>query len=163
MTDDLPHLMMGIQGTVLLPQECESHMWRRQGARISHFRSQRNLWSALCFVSSDVPEHNLPSFWLTKAFTQIDFDGNGFIGVGELRYLLTVLGEEGAVSGGLGDAERSLSISLCWFTQLFHVVSSESFMVITCDHCGSIAPPVQVDRNRSSKRCCVGRDSSTWL
>lgn len=74
-----------------------------------------------------------------------------------------MLGEEGAVSGGLGDAEHSLSISLCWFTQLFHVVSSESFMVITCDHCGSIAPPVQVDRNRSSKRCCVARDSSTWL
>ena len=72
------------------------------------------------------------------------------------------MGEEGAVSGGLGDAEHSLSISL-WFTQLFHVVSSESFTVIRCAHCGSIAPPVQVDRSRSSKRCCVGRDSSTWL
>ena len=31
---------------------------------------------------------------LLKAFRQIDFDGNGFIGVSELRYLLTVLGEE---------------------------------------------------------------------
>ncbi|CAJ1380292.1 unnamed protein product [Effrenium voratum] len=29
-----------------------------------------------------------------EAFAQIDFDGNGFIGVSELRYLLTVLGEE---------------------------------------------------------------------
>ena len=29
----------------------------------------------------------------TQAFAQIDFDGNGFIGVSELRYLLTVLGE----------------------------------------------------------------------
>eukprot|EP00913_Durusdinium_trenchii_P003153 g2914.t1 len=37
-----------------------------------------------------VPEVALP----LQAFTQIDFDGNGFIGVSELRYLLTVLGEE---------------------------------------------------------------------
>merc|ERR1712087_608570 len=28
-----------------------------------------------------------------EAFDQIDFDGNGFIGVNELRYLLTAMGE----------------------------------------------------------------------
>ncbi|CAE6943504.1 CMD1 [Symbiodinium natans] len=29
-----------------------------------------------------------------QAFQQMDFDGNGFVGVSELRYLLTVIGEE---------------------------------------------------------------------
>lgn len=52
-----------------------------------------------------------------EAFTQIDFDGNGFIGVSELRYLLTVLGEEPtdneldemlAMIGGEGDGQAAL-------------------------------------------------------
>lgn len=52
-----------------------------------------------------------------EAFNQIDFDGNGFIGVSELRYLLTVLGEEPtdaeldemlAMIGGEGDGQAAL-------------------------------------------------------
>lgn len=50
---------------------------------------------ALPLQDDDIP--GLPGVresHVREAFTQIDFDGNGFIGVSELRYLLTVLGEE---------------------------------------------------------------------
>ena len=66
-------------------------------------------------IQAGVRESHIREAWLwpffmsfAKAFTQIDFDGNGFIGVGELRYLLTVLGEVAvlqtpeSVSGGEG-------------------------------------------------------------
>ena len=54
------------------------------GVRESHIR-EACLWLAFGL------------FHLSQAFTQIDFDGNGFIGVSELRYLLTVLGEVAGV------------------------------------------------------------------
>ena len=36
----------------------------------------------------------VPCRVIGEAFQQMDFDGNGFVGVSELRYLLTVIGED---------------------------------------------------------------------
>lgn len=59
-----------------------------------------------------------------KAFQDIDFDHNGFIGVGELRYLLTVLGERPTDNEldemiHMVDTEGHGQVSLEDFHQLF--------------------------------------------